>query len=67
MLWKHNIDREIYTFNDENVEDFIRKSTKGGRVAASNRYLQSKQCEELLKTIEINLKIDNENLTIVDE
>ena len=40
--WKrsgtYNKDREIYTFNEKYVRDFIRKSIKGGRVAALNRY-----------------------------
>ena len=30
-------DREFYTFSDEGVRDFIRKSIKGGRVTALNR------------------------------
>ena len=30
---------------------FMRKSIKGGRVAASNRYFESNQCEEILNTI----------------
>ena len=43
--------REMYTFDDIYVRDFIRKSIKGGRVAALNRYLESNQCEELLNFI----------------
>ena len=39
--WKccgtYNKKREFYTFNDKYVGDFIRKSIKGGRVAALNR------------------------------
>ena len=46
-----NKDREFYTFNDKYVRDFIRKSIKGGRVAALNRYFESNQCEEILNTI----------------
>ena len=34
-------DREFYTFNDQYVRDFIRKSIKGGRVAALNRCFES--------------------------
>ena len=50
--WKcfgtYNKNREIYTFNDKYVRDFIRRSIKGGSVAALNRYFESNQCEEIL-------------------
>ena len=53
--WKcfgtYNKNREFYTFNDKYVRDFIRKSIKGGRVGAFNRYFESKQCEEILNII----------------
>ena len=53
--WKsfgtYNKDREFYISDDKYVRDFIRKSIKGGRVAALVRYFESNQCEELLKTI----------------
>ena len=53
--WKcfgaYNKNREFYTFNDKYVRDFIRKSIKGGRVGAFNRYFESNQCEEILNTI----------------
>ena len=70
--WKcfgtYNKDREFYTFNDKYVRKFIRKSIKGGRVGAFNRYFESKQCEEILNIIEKHLKInDNEISNIVDE
>ena len=67
--WKcfgtYNTDREFYTFNDKYVREFVRKSIKGGRVAAFNRYFESNQCEERLsKTF---LKNDNEISDIIDE
>ena len=70
--WKcfgtYNKDRKFYTFNDKYVRDFIRKSIKGGRVGAFNRYFESNQCEEILNTIKKHLKInDNEISNIVDE
>ena len=70
--WKcfgtYNKDREFYTFNDKYVRDFIRKSIKGGRVGAFNRYFESKQCEEILNTIKKHLKIkDNEISIIIDK
>ena len=53
--WKcfgtNNKDREFYTFNDKYVRNFIRKSIKGGRVGAFNRYFESNQCEEIQNTI----------------
>ena len=70
--WKcfgtYNKDREFYTFNNKYVRDFIRKSIKGGRVGAFNRYFESKQCEEILNTIKKHLKInDNEISIIIDK
>ena len=47
----YNKDREFYTFNDKYVRDFIRKSIKGGGVAALNRYFESNQCDEILNTV----------------
>ena len=72
LAWKcfgtHNKDREFYTSNDEYARDFLRKSIKGGRVAAFNRYFESNQCENILNTIKKHLKTnDNENSNIVDE
>ena len=65
---KYNKDREFYTFNDKYVRDFIRKSIKGGRVAALNSYFESNQCEEILNTIKKHLKINvNEISNIIDE
>ena len=70
--WKcfgtYNKNREFYTFNDKYVRDFIRKSIKGGRVAALNRYFESNQCEEILNTTKKRLKIDdNEISNIIDK
>ena len=70
--WKcfgtYNRDREFYTFNDKYVRDFIRKSIKGGRVGAYNRYFESKHIDEIMLTIKKHLKInDNEISHIVDE
>ena len=70
--WKcfgtYNKDREFYTFNDKYVCSFIRKSIKGGRCGAFNRYFESNQCENILNTIKKHLKIDdNEISNIIDE
>ena len=68
--WKcfgtYNKNKEFYTFNDKFVRDFIRKSIRGGRVGAFNRYFESSQCEKILNTIKKHLKInDNEISNII--
>ena len=64
----YNKNRKFYTFHDKYLRDFIRKSIKGGRVSALNRYFESNQCEKILNTIEKDLKInDNEISNIVVE
>ena len=70
--WKcfgtYNKNREFYTFNDKYVRDFIRKSIKGGRVGAFNRYFESNQCEEILNTKKKHLKIDDDEISnIIDK
>ena len=54
--WKcfgtYDKDREIYTFDDKFVRDLMRRSIKGGRVAALNRQFKWNQCDEILDTIE---------------
>ena len=70
--WKcfgeYNKDREFYTFNDKYVRNFIRKSILGRRVAALNRFFESKQCEGILLFFEKHLIItDFENSNIVDK
>ena len=52
----YNKDREFYTFNDKYVRGFIRKSIKGEKVAALNRYFQPNQCEEIINTLKNYLK-----------
>ena len=61
-------DRDVYTFNDKKVRDFIRQSIQGGKVAALNRYFESNQCEEKLNITKKHLKLnDNEISNKVDE
>ena len=60
----YNKDREFYTFNDKYVRVFIRRSIKGGRVGAFNRYFESKQFDEIKRHLKIK---DNEISNIVDE
>ena len=64
----YNKIREIYTFSDKCVGNFMRKLPKLGRVAALSRYFESNHCEEILNTIRKYLKIyDNEISIIGDE
>ena len=70
--WKcfgtYNKDREFYTFNDKYVRNFIRKSIKGGRVGAFNRYFESNQCENILNIIKKHLKINDDEISnIIDK
>ena len=70
--WKcfgtYNQDREFFTFNEKYVRDFLRKSIKGGRAGAFNRYFESSHCEEILNITKKHLKIkDNEVSKIVVE
>ena len=61
-------DRKLYNFNDKNVRGFIRKSIKGGRKAAFNRYFEANQCEVKLITHKNLFKTnDNELSKTVDE
>ena len=58
--WKcfgtYNKDRHFYFFNDKSVRDFIRRSKKGGRCGSFNRYIESKQHDEIILTIKKHLK-----------
>ena len=70
--WKcfgtYNKNKEFYTFNDKYVRDFIRKSIKGGRVCALNRYFESNQLAEILNTIKKHLKINDDEISnIIDK
>ena len=70
--WKcfgtYHKDREISTFNDKYVRDFVRIPIKGGRVAGLNRYFESNQFEEILITIKKPLKINEYKFSnIVDD
>ena len=65
---KYNKIRDLYTFNVKYVRDCIRRLIKGGRCASAIKYFESKQCEEILKTFEKPLKInDNDISNISDE
>ena len=64
----NNKDRYFYTLNDEYVTEFLRRSIKGGRRSALNRYLGSSQFEGILNTNNKHLKVySNEKSNIIDE
>ena len=51
-------DEPIYTYNDEYMRHFVRRSIKRSQVCAFNQYYQSKNCVDVLKIIseKINVK-----------
>ena len=61
---RYNKNRELHTFTDKNVRDRIRRAIKGGRVCALNQYLESKQCEQMLHTVEKDLGMSDEEIEI---
>ena len=68
MFWKKNEGNEFYTFKDKYVRGFIRRSMKGGKVSAVNRYFESNQCQERLNTIEKPFKVNDIKISnIMDE
>ena len=72
LKWKgsglYNKDRELYTFKNGYVRGIVRKSIKGRKVCAFNRYFQSKRFDEIMLTIKKHLKTDNKKIsTVIDE
>ena len=69
--WKcfvlYNTDREIYSFKNKFLRDFIRKSIKGGTVRALKRYFESILFDEKLLTIRKHLNLYDDNISIVTE
>ena len=57
----------FFAINDQYARDFIRKTIKRGKAAALKRSFESKQCGEILNTIENCLKNDNEYSYVIDE
>ena len=50
-------DEPIYTYNDKNMNWFVRQSIKGGRVCAINQYYKSKNCDKVLKILSEELNV----------
>ena len=70
--WKcfglYNMTREFYTFKNNIVRDFIRKSFKTGKVSVFKRYFESKQFNEKLLTVNKDLNsCENEISTEIDK
>ena len=62
-------DEPIYTYNDEFMRHFLRKSIKGGRCSALNQYYKSNISQEVFNIISKELGInDNDNVCeIIDK
>ena len=56
-------DEPIYTYNDEFMRHFVRKSIKGGRCSALNQYYKSNISKEVFNIISKELNVnDNDNV-----
>ena len=53
-------DEPIYTYNDEFMRHFVRKSIKGGRCSALNQYYKSNISKEVFNIISKELNIDDD-------
>ena len=51
-------DEPIYTYNDDYMRWFVRQAAYRGRVCAFNQYYKSKSCDDILKIISQQLKIE---------
>ena len=51
-------DEPIYTYNDKYMRLFVRQAAYGGGVCAFNQYYKSKHCDDNLKIISKELKIE---------
>ena len=59
-------DEPIYTYNDEFMRHFVRKSIKGGRCSALNQYYKSNISKEVFNIISKELNIDNNNENVCE-
>ena len=61
-------DCEFYTFKNNYVQNYIRRSVERRRVVAYNRYFESRQFDEKFMSFEKHLNIyDNGISTVIDE
>ena len=58
-------DEPIYTYNDEFMRHFVRKSIKGGRCSALNQYYKSNISQEVFNIISKELGI-NDNVNVCE-
>ena len=59
-------DEPIYTYNDEFMRHFVRKSIKGGRCSALNQYYKSNISKEVFNIISKELNIDDNNENVCE-
>ena len=48
----------IYTYNDKYMRWFVRQAAYGGRVCGFNKYYKSKNCDDFLKIVSQELKVE---------
>ena len=51
-------DESIYTYNDKYMRWFVRQAAYGGRFCAFNQYYKSKNCDDILKIISQELRVE---------
>ena len=57
----------IYTYNDKCMRWFVRRSIKGGRVCAFNQTYKSEICDDILKIISKELKVERNVYDIIEK
>ena len=60
-------DEPIYTYNDEYMRHFVRKSIKGGRCTALNQYYKSTVSDEVFNIMSQELGVDGNICEILDK
>ena len=60
-------DEPIYTYNDEFMRHFVRRSIKGGRCSALNQYYKSNISDEVFNIISKELHINDNVCKILDK
>ena len=59
-------DEPIYTYNDEFMRHFVRKSVKGGRCSALNQNYKSNISQEVFNIISKELNVNNNNENVCE-
>ena len=60
-------DEDIYTYNDEYMRHFVRKSIKGGRCSALNQYYKSTVSDKMFNIISKEFNVNGNICEILDK